>query len=108
MRFGAKPADFFDQNFSNDYYRSTGELLREYGRYHNDYTCSWSSGGLPNLVGLDRYSYGQTDDSPVVSGAMSWLKSDLKKLFSEMPSGTWQGYGSTAPKSQHPPAPGQL
>ncbi|UWR51065.1 NACHT domain-containing protein [Phaeobacter inhibens] len=108
VRFGAKPADFFDQNFSNDYYRSTGELLREYGRYHNDYTCSWSSGGLPNLVGLDRYSYGQTDDSPVVSGAMSWLKSDLKKLFSEMPSGTWQGYGSTAPKSQHPPAPGQL
>lgn len=72
------------------YVQRTDELLHKFGRYFDARVISWEGGGLPDLRG----SWGSRDqlssESAVIAGAVEWLKSDLKALFSEVPSGRLQ------------------
>ncbi|MCV3211551.1 type I restriction enzyme HsdR N-terminal domain-containing protein [Mesorhizobium sp. YC-39] len=67
------------------YYDKTVALLAQFGRAHPDPLVTWGMSGLPDFLGHETAHDRFSDESAVVRGAMSWLHSDLKALFSEMP-----------------------
>lgn len=65
----------------------TDALLKRFGRWFDGRSVEWgSSYRVLDLHGRDTTFDGSPDESVIVRGAMSWLKRDLKYLFSEMPS----------------------
>lgn len=86
-----EPPDHYPPEAIEGYAQRTDELLHQYGRYFDARVISWYGERLPDLRGGWGSQNQLPDESAVIAGAADWLKSDLKELFSEVPTGRWQG-----------------
>lgn len=86
VTFPSTKSDWDSDGAVEDYVSQTDVLLKRFGRWFDERAVSWgASYRLLDLHGRSSSSNELRDESAVVRGAMSWLKRDLDRLFSEMP-----------------------
>ena len=83
--FVNEKSDFYSQAAVAAYVKRTDDLLKRFSRFYADRVVTWGGTSLPDFEGHDTSFGDQPDESPVIRGAIDWLKEDLDDLFAEFP-----------------------